>query len=1128
MYSRDERLQSIFESVPDAVIEVDHSGSILDWNRKAGQLFGWRGDESIGKSFTQLVVVAEDREQITELLRSESTLVAQARRSTSISISALDRVGTRFPAELAIQPLQTPQGPVFAIFLYEAMACEFTPNAMLERSDPGDTNAVERRLLQELLLVSSAMGTFEETLQHGLRIMCDAASWPAGQVWLLDETAQSLSLSEVWHVPDASLAANLKQYRNGSRVRRGEDLIGRIWDANEPGWSTDISTDPATSHLRKFAACGLRGAFGFPIRVRRETAAVLVFLSPESISPTPHSNTLLCARMIGDQLGRVIERRRWEAERLQLAAIVDSTYDPVIGKSLDGIITSWNAAAEAIYGYSDREAIGQSARMLIPEQFGHHEPELADIARYGRQFNQFETVRRRKDGSKIDVTMTVSPIRDAAGRVVGTSSIERDTTHRRRREEDLKQANRAAEAARKTKNEVLANVSHELRTPMNAIIGMVELSLATEGLVPIVQDYLETASESAHVLLSLLDDLLDFSRMEAGRFELDPQPFSLRQTLDAAMRILSLRAHERGLELACDVLADVPDRLEGDARRIRQIVMNLAGNSIKFTEQGEVVVQVSVESRDGSDVQLRISVRDTGIGIAEEDQKRIFAPFTQVDASTTRRFTGTGLGLSICKELVERMGGKIWLESHAGEGTTFFCTPRCRVLPDVSSEDEALVRELRDLQVLIVDDNATNRRILEQSLCSWSMKPLAVADGQAALAQIEQAILAGHPYPLLIVDGLVPQLDGFTLIETLQDRGLTAGAKILMLSSADRSTFDDRCRNLPVNAYLEKPVSQSLLLDAIMTALRGPQLRHDAVQRISSTPSGLNILVAEDTPANQRVVKAILERRGHHVNIAHNGREAVDLHERSPYDIILMDVQMPTMDGLQATALIRSLSEDFASVPIIAMTAHAMRGDRERCLAAGMTSYISKPIDANQLVKLVERVSRDFRYSRSSWIPLPHTRSIIQLMEAPQSPDRDTSQASSGSAPAQPTTKNTGLADSRREPPVLNVAGALARLGGDQGLLRDMAQFFLEDTGKLLEDLESGLQTGELERAKRHAHSLKGLAANFNAETCVNTAFAIEEACSSGDSNTAKILLPTLKSEISRLVDALEREILNP
>ncbi len=819
---------------------------------------------------------------------------------------------------------------------------------------------------------------------------------------------------------------------------------------------------------------------------------------------------------------------RWEAVRLQLASIVDSTYDAIIGKSMDGIITSWNAGAEATYGYTAREAIGQSARMLIPEQFGHHEPELADIARYGRQFNQFETVRRRKDGRKIDVTMTISPIHDAFGRIVGTSSIERDTTHRRRREEDLKQATRAAEAASRTKNEFLANVSHELRTPMNAIIGMVELSLATDGLVPVVRDYLSTASESAHVLLSLLDDLLDFSRMEAGRFDLDPQPFSMRQTLEEAMRILSLRAHERGLELACDVHPDVPDRLEGDARRIRQIVMNLAGNSIKFTEQGEVVVRVSVESRHDTEVQLLISVRDTGIGIALEDQKRIFAPFTQVDASTTRRFTGTGLGLSICNELVERMGGKIWLESHPGEGTTFYCTPRCQVLPEVHNDDEAIVRELRDLHVLIVDDNATNRRILEQSLHSWSMKPFAVADGQTALRQIEQALLAGHPYPLLIVDGLMPVLDGFTLIETLQDRGLAGGAKILMLSSADRNTFEDRCQNLTVNAYLEKPVSQSMLLDAIMTALRGPQLRHDAVQKISATPLSLNILVAEDTPANQRVVQAILERRGHHVNIAHNGREAIDLHEKAPYDIILMDVQMPTMDGLQATSVIRSLSEDFARVPIIAMTAHAMRGDRERCLAAGMTSYISKPIDANQLVKLVERVSRDYRHSRSSWIPLPHTRSSVQRMEAPKKSDLDLFHAVSDSPAALPSGATLSSAVSGAERPILNVTSALARFGGNQGLLRDVAQFFLEDSGQLLNDLETGIRKQEVEPATRQAHSLKGLASNFDAETCVAVAFAMEVACRAGHWDTAKLLLPNLKSECVRLIEALRREILKP
>lgn len=1122
MYSRDERLQAIFESAPHAVVSVDPSGSILDWNQRAGELFRWNSEGVVGRSLAELIIPADESDRVSPALQHDTASVAKSQRSRWSPIPAIDQTGQKFAAEIAVQPVALPQGLTYAVFLRETVCAPVIADAAFETVNDGHRSNPELRLLEELLQLSAGE-TFEDLLEHGLRIMCDVAGWPVGQAWLPDPTGDVLSSSNLWHVSDDPRYATVRTDPHRSQVRRGEDLAGRIWESDEPFGSSDIGTDPGTDQLRHLQESGLHGAFGFPIHVQHQTVAVLLFFSSTSIVPEPR--LLLWARTLENQLGRMLERRQWELGRRQLAAIVDSSYDAIIGKSLDGTITSWNAGAEATYGYTAREAIGQSARMLIPEQFGHHEPELADVARYGRQFNQFETIRRRKDGRKIDVTMTVSPIRDAAGHVVGTSSIERDTTHRRRREEELRQATRAAEVASKTKNEFLANVSHELRTPMNAIIGMVDLSLATDGMVPNVRDYLETASESAHVLLSLLDDLLDFSRMEAGHFELDPQPFSIRQTLEEAMRILSLRAHERGLELACDVQPDVPDRLEGDARRIRQIVMNLAGNSIKFTEQGEVVVRVSVQSRHDSEVELLISVRDTGIGIAQEDQNRIFAPFTQVDASTTRRFTGTGLGLSICRELTERMGGKIWLESRPGEGTTFYCTPRCRVLPILHNEDEAVVRELHDLQVLIVDDNATNRRILEQSLHSWSMKPLAVADGDTALRQIEQAVREGHPYPLLIVDGLMPVLDGFTLIETLQDRGLAAGAKILMLSPADRNTFEDRCRNLPVNAYLEKPVSQSLLLDAIMTALRGPQLRHGAVEKISATPLALNILVAEDTPANQRVVQVILERRGHRVNIAHNGREAIDLHEREPYDIILMDVQMPTMDGLQATAVIRSLGDDLSHVPIIAMTAHAMRGDRERCLAAGMTSYISKPIDANQLVKLVERVSREHRHSRGPWNPVPHRRPLTSPSESLTMP-HDFVQVMADAPAAVPAGTTLSSALSGAEKPVLHVASALTRLGGDQGLLRDMATFFLDDSVKLLEELEGALANAESERATRHAHSLKGLAANFNAESCVAVASVMEEACRRNDLTTARQHLGDLQHEVSRLVAALHTEIL--
>ena len=571
-----------------------------------------------------------------------------------------------------------------------------------------------------------------------------------------------------------------------------------------------------------------------------------------------------------------------------------------------------------------------------------------------------------------------------------------------------------------------------------------------------MRDYLTTAYESAQTLLYLLNDLLDFSRMSAGHLELENEPFRLRETLDTAMKSLSLRASEKGLELACQINTHVPNFLRGDAMRLRQIIVNLAGNAIKFTDQGEVVVDVRALSRRDSEAFLRFSVRDTGIGISKEDQQKIFSPFTQVDASTTRNETGSGLGLAIVRELVGKMGGTICLESEPGRGSHFYFTVPFEVLPDARLTQGTT--ELVELPVLVVDDNRTNQVILEETLSNWSMRPTVVGSAKAALEVLRNAEEAGRSYPVLIVDALMPEMDGFMLVEELSEKRRDSGEPmtVLMLSSADRQTFKNRCEKLHVSAYLEKPISQSELLDTLMTVLKGPLLDRDSFERMQPTPQTMSILVAEDTPANQKVIRAILEKRGHEVQIANNGREAVDCIKQRPFDVILMDVQMPTMDGLQATQMIRQLpNPSQAEIPIVAMTAHARREDRRKCLASGMDAYVAKPIDAAKLVQLVESVKRrtDELLSSDSW---------------------------EGVAVTPP-------------PTVINVESAKARMDGDESLVIDLAQFFLEDAPKFVKEIEKALEAGHAEVVERAAHSLKGLAANFDAETLATSAMIVEE-----------------------------------
>src|SRR5580692_7959054 len=647
----------------------------------------------------------------------------------------------------------------------------------------------------------------------------------------------------------------------------------------------------------------------------------------------------------------------------QRNAVVQTALDAVVGMSADGRITDWNSQAERMFGYTSTEAVGRPmSQTIIPEAF--REPHEAGLRRYQATGiskiinNRIEIKALRRDGEEIPVELAVTAIRN--GNETTFCAFVRDITDRLHAAENLKRAKEAAEQASSAKSEFLANMSHEIRTPMNGILGMTELLLDTE-LNAEQQESLDLVKSSAESLLRVINDILDYSKIEAGKLDLDPVDFQLREALEDTLKTLALRAHRKGLELTCEIGDDVPTRVVGDPGRLRQVLVNLVGNAIKFTTKGEVVVRAQLQNQSADGYLLHFEVADTGIGIAPEKQQLIFDPFAQADGSTTRRFGGTGLGLTISSQLVGLMGGEIGLASQPGQGSTFHFDAHFGRAKSAGSASASLnLTKLQGLRVLVVDDNATNRRVITGILRLWTARPVGVDSGPAAVAELRRAAAAGEPYPLLLTDAMMPEMDGFMLVEELHKEPGLAPRTIMMLSSADRQTDAARCRRLGMAAYLVKPVKadelQIAILAAISDATRDKRTAAGATTRPERTrpettrpetgttesaaaqlPKELRILLAEDNLVNQRVALHILRKANHSVHAVVNGREAVEALEREPFDLVLMDVQMPEMDGFEATDAIRTREKISGKhMPIVAMTAHAMAGDRDRCLAAGM------------------------------------------------------------------------------------------------------------------------------------------------------------------------------------------------
>ncbi|HEY3935694.1 MAG TPA: response regulator [Gemmatimonadales bacterium] len=786
--------------------------------------------------------------------------------------------------------------------------------------------------------------------------------------------------------------------------------------------------------------------------------------------------------------------RRFSARALQLA-VSEERYRLLFQRSLagvyqstpDGTLVDCNEAFARIFGYQSRE---ECLRQVMDRHYASVAMRDAFMARLLEQkrLTDFESCLQRIDGTPIWVLENATLLEHAGSEGTLIEGTLIDITARKEAERAMVDAMSAAEAANRAKSEFLANMSHEIRTPMNGIIGMTELALLTE-LTTEQRSYLDTVRNSADALLTLINDILDFSKIEARKLDIESIDFDLGSLLDETMRVLAPAAHAKGLELAYQVDSDVPASLGGDPARLRQIILNLAGNAVKFTASGEVVLRVALDPRDDDPhPRLHFSVTDTGIGIPLEKQAKIFDAFTQADASTTRKFGGTGLGLAIATQLVRLMGGRIWVESESGRGSVFhFSLPFAVRSEQPSAPARAELADIRGMSVLVVDDNATNRRILEDILRHWGMVPTIVDSGRAALQAMEHAQVAGSPFPFALIDFQMPEVDGFQLADEIRRRPELGTPTIMMLSSVGQNGDAARCRELGIASYLTKPVRQSVLLDAMLSI----KATHDQPAVIEApvrpllalpdTPSR-RVLLAEDNAVNQAVVTAIMRTHGYSIVTVDNGAQAVAAVLRGHFDVVLMDVQMPEMDGFEATAAIRRIEKGTGRhLPIIALTAHAMQGDREKCLAAGMDAYLSKPVHPRELLAAIENV-------------LPRDA-------APET-----------AASAQESAEGTNSFDR---------AGVLARVEGDINLLRELVTLFREEAIRTRAQLRTALTTGDAKRLERLAHMIKGSASNLGG-TAVARAAQTLEAMGRDDVLTGGAKrLAQLEREVDRLISEL-------
>jgi PAS domain S-box-containing protein len=807
-------------------------------------------------------------------------------------------------------------------------------------------------------------------------------------------------------------------------------------------------------YLRNYLAGGSAKVIGLERELMAKRKGNALFPMELMVSETHLGSQRLFVGFIKD----VSKRKQMENASRHFESIVQSSDDAIMSKSLDGLVTSWNASAEVMFGYSAEEMVGNSMLKLFPpERIGEEKSILEQIA-HGQRVSHFETVRVRKDGSPIDVSVTLSPIFDEMGKVIGASNIARDITRSKQLERELQVAKQAAEAANQSKSEFLANMSHEIRTPMNAIIGLTRLATETE-LTPKQQDYLRKIQTSSQALLGILNDILDLSKIESGRMDIERIEFDPTLMLQGVSDLFIARAEEKGLEIFLDVAPEIPLTVVADPLRIQQVLTNLVSNAIKFTPKGEIQIGMELVESYEDEMLLRLSVRDTGIGISETILERLFQPFSQADVSTTRKFGGTGLGLVISKQLAELLGGSIAVSSQPGLGSNFSFTLRCGKGQAYNWNLDS--HHLNGIRALVVDDQETSCLILRNILESWQFQVTTELSAEAALQRIKQAEQDNKPFDLLLVDW---QMEGMSGLELALELGrkeslgkLKQQPTIIMVTAYSKEQLIKEAAGTAarLDAILTKPVVPSSLLNTILHVYhyqgrdyRTPEAQidpYEAARPLRNT----RILLVEDNELNQQVAGEFLEKAGMRVSIANHGGEAVQWVLRDHFDAVLMDLQMPEMDGYEATRRIRELPE-CGNLPIIAMTAAAMQHDRKDCLDAGMNDHIAKPINPRELIDTLLR-----------WVkPVSQQRISTDSMPSGQE----------------------AWFDLAEKLPGFELKDIMIMLAGDRQRLIRMLNAFREQFAAEASVIAARITSGELAVAEKRLHTLKGAAGNLGAK----------------------------------------------